>query len=422
MTSTGHKLPHPIVWTILYFPFGALGGFVTVALTFLATRHHLSITEGAMLGGASLLSQWLKWTWAPIIDVTLTPKRWYVFSTIVSAAGVVGMAAVPLSRETLGLLLAIVAVSSLLNSIVGMSVEAIMAAVTPPEQVGRTSAWFQAGNLGGTGIGGGLGIFLLQWLPAPWMAGAVLGALFLACNRALRYLPDVGGHRNPGGPIAAVRAVFADIRAMAGTKGGLQAALLCFLPIGTGAASGVLTQASVAARWGAHDNEVALLQGFVAGGVTTLGCFGGGWLCQRFHPRVAYAAIGLLLAAVAVGMAVSPANVYTYIGWNMLYTFVVGLAYAAFTALVLGAIGSKSGATKYNLFASFSNFPIWWLGLTLGRVADLSGPRVMLWTEAGLGILGVAVFALAARYISRTTLPDTLPEDPVPEVAAKLAA
>ena len=41
-------VPHPVVWTILYIPFGALGGFVSVALTFLATRHGLSITEGSL--------------------------------------------------------------------------------------------------------------------------------------------------------------------------------------------------------------------------------------------------------------------------------------------------------------------------------------------------------------------------------------
>jgi MFS transporter, PAT family, beta-lactamase induction signal transducer AmpG len=71
--STTTRVPHPVVWTILYFPFGALGGFVTVALTFLATRHGLSITEGALLGGAQMISQWLKWTWAPVVDITLTP-------------------------------------------------------------------------------------------------------------------------------------------------------------------------------------------------------------------------------------------------------------------------------------------------------------------------------------------------------------
>jgi hypothetical protein len=43
--------PHPVLWTVLYLPFGALAGFVIVALSFLATKHGLSISEGALLNG-----------------------------------------------------------------------------------------------------------------------------------------------------------------------------------------------------------------------------------------------------------------------------------------------------------------------------------------------------------------------------------
>ena len=65
-------------------------------------------------------------------------------------------------------------------------------------------------------------------------------------------------------------------------------------------------------------------------------------------------------------MALSPATVTMYVVWNMTYAFGVGLSYAAFTAVVLSAMGAGSGATKYNMYASLANFPIWWLGLLLG--------------------------------------------------------
>ena len=102
----GSRTSHPIVWTVLYLPFGALGGFVSVALTFLATEHGLSISEGALLNGAQFLSQWLKWIWAPLVDITLSPRKWYVISTSLSALGVLAMSAVPLGPGTLGTLLA----------------------------------------------------------------------------------------------------------------------------------------------------------------------------------------------------------------------------------------------------------------------------------------------------------------------------
>ncbi|GDX81789.1 hypothetical protein LBMAG42_36000 [Deltaproteobacteria bacterium] len=398
------RAPHPSVYTVLYLPFGALGGFITVALTFLATRSGLSITEGALLGGAQMISQWLKWTWAPAIDVTLTPKRWYVFATACSALGVFGMAVVPLGPDTLWLLLAIIAIASLINSIVGMSIEAILAQATPRGEEGRVSAWFQAGNLGGTGLGGALGLYLLQVLPEPWMAGAIMGGLFMACCGALVWVPDIVPHRAIGGVVSAVQGVIGDLFKLGRARGGFLAAILCFLPLGTGAGQGVLTQAAVAEVWGAGATEVALVQGLFAGILTAAGCFVGGWLCKRFHPRTAYAVIGLLLAVVGLlfglttpgsplEMAFIPA-VYLYIGWNLLYSLVVGFAYAAFTALVLNAIGSGSAATKYSIYASLSNFPIWWLGLLLGTTADKWGPATMLYTESAIATLGVVIFGI----------------------------
>ena len=192
--------PHPVVWTILYLPFGALSGFVSVALTFQASQHGLSISEGALLNGAQMLSQWLKWMWAPLVDATLSPRRWYVISTGLSAAGVFAMSILPLGPHTLGALLATIAVASLVNSVVGMSVEALMASATTPDQIGRVSAWFQIGNLGGAGAGGGLGLWLFQRLPRAWMTGAVVGGLFVLCCAALRFTG--GGTTRAPGPTA----------------------------------------------------------------------------------------------------------------------------------------------------------------------------------------------------------------------------
>jgi MFS family permease len=390
---------------VLYLPFGALGGFVQVALTFLATKHGLSITEGALLNGANMGTQWLKWLWAPAVDVTLSPRKWYVLSTAASAVGVFTMSVIPLGPGTLGLLLFVIASASLINSIVGMAVEALISGATPPDQVGRVSAWFQAGNLGGTGLGGALGLYLVTRLPG-WLAGSIMGALFMICCGALLLAPQAPRqhHATPG---AAVKAVIKDLRAMLFTKGGVLSALLCVLPIGTGAAQTVLAQAEVAAYWGAKEREVELMQGLTSGFVTSIGCFVGGWICQRIHPRTAYALIGVLMAVVTATMAVSPAKVAFYVAFSLLYALVIGLAYSAFTAFVLVAMGEGSGATKYNIFASLSNFPIWWLGLLLGRLADGTkggGPPTMLLGEAAAGVIGVVAFVVSLGLVRRSRL------------------
>lgn len=399
MSTDEVKSPHPAVYMVLYLPFGAMGGFVGVALTFLGTRHGLSITESSFLNGSQMVISWLKWLWAPAVDTSLTPKTWYLISTACSAVGVFAMSVIPLGPETLNLMIAVIAAGAFINSMVGMSIESMMAQTTRPSEQGRVSAWFQAGNLGGNGIGGGLGLMMLQYLPAPWMSGAMMGVLFLACCLALLAVPAIEAHRTPGGPLAAMKGVANDVAHLVKERGGLLAGILCFLPVGTGAAQGVLTQAKVAEYWGAGDSEVALMQGFGAGIITMIGCFAGGWLCQRMHPRVAYSVIGVGLAAIAVAMGLSPATVQMYLVWSAIYSFGVGLAYSAFTAVVLNAIGAGSAATKYNLYASLANFPIWWLGLLLAYVADVSGANAMLFAEAALGVAGVAVFFSATKLV-----------------------
>lgn len=399
------RLPHPVVWFVLILPFGALGGFIGVGLTFMATQHGLTVTEGAFLGAAQLVTQWLKWIWAPVVDITLTPARWHVGSTTLSSLAVLVMALIPLSPATLPAMLVVIGIAGLVNSVVGMAVEAMIAATTPPAQIGRVSAWLQAGNLGGTGFGGGLGLFLLEHLPAPWMAGAVVAALMLACCLALPFAPKPPVRTDHPSPRAAVGWVMRELWTMLRTHGGLLAALLLVLPIGTGAAAGVLTQAEVARHWGAGVTEVALLQGVLSGVITAVGCFAGGWISHRWPPRQAYAGIGVALAAIASAMALAPATVTTYVVGSMVYNFGVGVAYAAFTAVVLDAIGAGAGATKYSMFASLSNFPIWWLGLLLGWIADHQGAAAMLHAEAALGVAAVVVFALAALGIGRRLAP-----------------
>jgi MFS transporter, PAT family, beta-lactamase induction signal transducer AmpG len=397
-------IPHPIAWTILYLPFGALYGFGSVALTNLASQRGIPISEAALIIASGMMINWLKWLWAPVVDITLTPRAWYVLSAVSSGVGVFAMSAVPLDRQHFPLLIFIVAAANFVSSIVGMAVEAIIAGSIPPHQAGRVSAWFQAGNLGGIGIGGGLGLYMLVHLPEEWMSGAIMGVLFFACCAALVFTPEVPSHHRGRGPWMAVHGVIGDLRTMLRTKGGLQSAILCVLPVGTGAAQGVLTQDAVAKYWGAGSDQVALTQGVLSGVVTAAGCFIGGFLCQRFHPRVAYAGIGLILAVIAVAMGVAPHGPMDYVVWSMIYALGIGLAYAAFTAVVLDAMGPGSGATKYNIFASLSNFPIWWLGLLLGYVAEKGGHRGapwMLFTEAALGVAGVVVFAMAARTIQK---------------------
>ena len=395
------KSPHPILFTLLIFPFGAVGGFISVVLAFRATLVGLTVEQGAELVAVGMLPHTWKFLWAPVVDTTWTRRGWFWAANLLCIAGVVAMASIPLGPETFRTMQAVIFVTNLATTFLGMAVEGIMAHVVAAKDRGQAGGWFQAGNLGGGGIGGGLGLMMAQKLPETWMSGAVLGLCFGLAGLAIQVLPFVPSDPRKGGLGDAVLGVVRELWATIRSREGFLAALLCFLPIGTGAAGGVLVQAEVAALWGAGENEVAFVSGFLSGGIAAFGCLVGGVICGRFPSRHVYAGVGALMAASTMAMALAPLTVGNYIAFGLLYSFITGLAYAAFTGLVLEVIGKSAAATKYNIFASLSNTPIAYMGLVLGHAVGAWGATGMLLVESATGIAGIAVLALAAMAVHR---------------------
>ncbi len=393
------KKLHPVLWLLMIVPFGAVSGFTGVVLAYLATLRGLTVVEGASLVAVGMLPHTVKFLWAPIVDMTLSRRTWYLLSAAACIAGIVAMAAVPLGPSTLDLMRGVIFTVNLATTLLGMAVEGQMAHLTPPEERGRAGGWFQAGNLGGSGIGGGLGLFMAENLPAPWMSGAILGLAFALCGIPAFFLPDVPREGTGRGPVGAVWDVVKDFFVIVTSRKGFLAALICFLPIGTGAATSVLAQAEIAAKWGADASHVGLVNGVFAGVIMAVGSLFGGEICRRFEPRNVYAAIGAAMAGVATVMAFAPPTPTTFVVGGLCYALVTGLAYAAFTGLVLQTIGAGAAATKYNIFASLSNTPITYMGLVLASAVAAGGPRQMLLTEAGFGLAGIAVFFAVSATI-----------------------
>ena len=401
MTLAEHLGParpaHPAVFMFLCAPFGVVSGFLSVAIGFLLSQAGLSVEEIAALVAASFIPQTWKFLWAPVADTTLTAKRWYVLSCAVSALGIFAIAALPATRAALPWLYAIAVLSSFATTFVAMACESLLAYDTPPEQKGRASGWYQAGNLGGGGLGGGAGLWLAQVLPAPWMSGAILALACFACCLALLFIRE---------PVRAPRAahyghdlanVGRDLWAVVKSRAGLLALLICFLPLGTGAASGLWS--AVAKDWSASAETVALVTGVGGGIASAIGCFMGGWVCDRMERKNAYALFGFLLALCAVGMAMAPRTELIYIVFTTVYAWISGLSYAGFTAIVLETIGQGAAATKYNVFASLSNMPIAYMIVVDGWAHGRFGAGGMLYVEAAIGVLAIGVFYAIARAV-----------------------
>ena len=394
---------HPSVFLFLIVPFGAMGGYLSVAIGYQLTQAGVSVEEVAALIAASYIPQTWKFLWAPVADMTLSRKTWYLLAGLVSALGIFVTGAVPADAASLPLLYAAVLVSSVASTFLAMATESLMVYNTPPELQGRAGGWFQAGNLGGNGLGGGAGLWLAQTLPAPWMAAAVIAVACALCCAALWFVPEPPPLARTDRYGRQLIAVLKDLWQVVRARAGVLALLICFLPIGSGAASNLWS--AVADDWHASANTVALATGVFSGIVSALGCVFGGYGADRMDRKTAYILYGLLMAISTVAMAMAPRTETMYVVFTLIYAFIQGLTYAGFTAVVLETIGLGAAATKYNLYASLSNMPIAYMTLVDGWAHTRWGAAGLLNVEAAFGVVGIIVFVVVAMVLPRRGLP-----------------
>ena len=403
MTTQPARSAHPIVFLFLILPFGAMGGYLSVAIGYQLTQAGVSVEEVAALVAVSLIPQTWKFLWAPIADTTWTRKRWYVLASLVSALGILAMGLAASDPKALGLLYVAVLAANVAITFSAMAAESLLVYGTAPAERGRASGWFEAGNLGGNGVGGGAGLWMAQTLPDPWMAGAALAVACALCIAALRFVPEPPPFPRTGHYGRVLLDVLRDLWQVAKTRAGFLALLICFLPIGSGAASNLW--AAVADDWHATAGTVALVTGVLNGIVSAIGCLAGGYGSDRLDRKTAYGLYGLLMAACAVAMALAPRTESMYIVFTLIYAFIQGLTYAGFTAVVLEAMGLGAAATKYNVFASLSNMPIAYMTVIDGWAHERWGASGLLNTEAAIGVIGIIAFVAIALGTMRRPSP-----------------
>jgi MFS family permease len=360
----------------------------------------------AVLTGLSFLPHTFKFLYAPLVDLTLTRKLWFVMASVTSALAIAVLGMIPATEAGLPWLRVLVVVGNVATAFLSMAIESLMAYNTAPGELGRTAGWFQAGNLGGSGLGGGLALVIAENTTIAWLPGLVLAIVCLITGIAIRYttepethLPAVSDERHgitsqQDSPAvwSAVHHVLLDLWQVARSRMGYLGLLICFLPIGSGAAGSLFPL--FATEWGASAGDVAATSGALSGLLAALGCMVGGYFCDRMDRKLAYALFGLLMSACAVLMAWAPHNLAMYYVFVLSYGFISGLCYAAFTAVTLEAIGTGAAATKYSIFASLSNTPIAYMGILNSHFFDQSGSNAGLYSDAAMGVAGVMVFLL----------------------------
>ena len=399
--STG-AARHPWIWAVLYFPLGLANGFPSVALGYLGSRAGLDVSAVAGIVGMTFLAGGWKFLWAPVGDYTLSRKSWYVIGVASVAVGLAALTAIPLTKATVPVVSAITLVTMVAATFTAFATEGLMAHNTPASARGRAAGWFQSGNQFGQTAGGGIGLWLVEHLPAPWMGGLVLAVLLAACALPLARVEEPPRPLGPAPVGARVRDAWRELVDLMRARDGRLSLILAILPIGTGAAMFLFS--AIGSEFHASADVVSAVLGLGGGVAIVVGCFAGGRLADRVSKRTAYAAsCGLGLLACVV-MAASPRTEVSYAVTTLFYTFTLGMVTASFTGLVLAIIGDTAAATKINLFFALNTLFSLAMLRAAGWAHDAWSTNGMLLTEVATGVIALAVFVALARHVRGTDL------------------
>jgi MFS transporter, PAT family, beta-lactamase induction signal transducer AmpG len=382
--------PHPALFLILMSPFGIATGYTTTTLGFQLGHNGVPAGMVAAMVAATLGPQVIKVLWAPIVDITLTSKWWYIIGAAAEGLAILVCSTSAATQAALPFLTLMVVIASFASTFTSMAGETMMASLHD-DLKGAASGWGQAGNFAGLGVGGGLGLFLVNHVSQSWVSGAALFALCMACALGLFFVGEPERlHTRPNILLTLVQ-VLQDVWSMLKSRLGLLCGLIMLLPIGTSAASNLW--AAIAGDWKANADVVSLSQGAVAGVLTAVGCLVGGYACDRLDRKTAYCLFGLVVCISLVAMALSPRTPSMFIVFTLSYAVITGACYAAYSAVVLEAIGRGAAATKFNLMASIANVPVLLMTQGDGWFHDRGGASLMLYGEAACGVLAVLFFA-----------------------------
>ncbi len=388
-----------IVFLPLFAPFGISSGYVSVTLGFQLGQAGVPTAVVAGLIALSVWPQTWKMLWAPVVDTVGNPKLWFGLGTVIVAASILLMSLLPATARGISALSSLVVLSSLASTLVAMASEVFMGHGVAPELRGRASGWAQAGNLGGAGIGGGLGLALVENVSRPWVSGAVLAVICVACWAAVLVVPKVRRTRQTLHYWQSLKGVLLDVWTVARSRTGFLALILMLLPIGSGA----VAWPAIAGEWRASGNLVALVSGVLGGLVSALGALVGGYICDHINVKLAYCLFGLLAGLAAVIMAWAPRTPEMFAMFVLIYSLMIGAGYAGYSAIVLQAIGKRSVATNFSLMAALSNVPIAAMTEFDGWTHDRFGTVAMLYGELAMPMLAVAAFALLVVATRRWT-------------------
>ena len=414
------RVPPPWVFGVAAMPYGSFNGVVAVALPYLLRARGLPVERIATIEAVVQAPAICYVLWAPLVDIKFRRRTWIVFLSVLSGAATALALSLTMVAHVLAATVFFVGASVCAQPI-SSALGALVAVVIPDTMRGRSAGWSQAGILSGGIVASGLTI----WLADHGSIAVVVAVAALLIGApafiALAVDEPIGMRKDRRAHIARVwRELVASMQ-----RRDVWLGMVFFLsPVGAGALMNLFS--AVASDYHASSNSVIIVVA-VGGLLTAAGALVGGIVLDHVDRWRPYAATGVLTAACLLVMLFAPLRPMTYVIGAAAYALVTGFAYAAFMALALELIGSRTlaGGTLFTVFTAAVNVPVFYMLHLDGFGHAHFGVRGMLATDASanaaFGLLLLATLALR-RGGGRPTsgFKDSTAHPPMPTVTHTL--
>lgn len=391
--------PHPSTFLLLNLPRGLTGGYITVVLPFLATRAGLPVLTVASIVAVALSPKAWKIIWAPLADIGLTLKTWYVIGASVGGGMLLLQSLLPIRRSTVPFLTFGLFIAECGTNLLAAPLGALMADAMPDALKGQAAAWYQLGGKVGTAVGGGAGLWLAVHSGASATAGVTLGLACTACMIGLTFL-DEPERRLSARALTRLKETALEVWYLLRSREGLLVAALAVSPIGV---SGVADfWPAVASEWGASAKTVVLVTGFATAAIASAGCLVAGWWADRADRRVVYLATGAFLAIASLALGLAPHVPRVFVVGTLSQSFFIGMSDAALSALSLHVIGRSAAATKFAVLAALGNIGELYMTVTSGWIHDRWSTETMLVVESISALVCIVVAAVVLKRFGKT--------------------
>ncbi|NIV17418.1 MAG: MFS transporter [Woeseiaceae bacterium] len=398
-----------LTFALLYVSEGIPYGFTSVAMVTFMRVAGLSLDQIGVFTAALFVPWAFKFAWAPLIDlITLRRfggrKAWVVFCTVMMIITLLMAAVVDFSSD-FRLLLWMIVLNNVFCATQDVAIDSLAVSTLKENERGRGNGFMFGGQYTGIAMGGGGAVYVFG------MWGLEAALLYVSVMQFLCLLFVLFFVRDPaaGSSEAKTENLLAAFARM--LWGFLKVVYTSFLRSGRGPKAALLfsvlpTGALVLAYaalttmqvdYGLTETEIARLS-IMNTIAAAVGCVVGGVLADRFGIRkmmgifyLISAVPGLALASqiASVGLTEIPPGLFQ--GLLVTHGFIYGTVFGTHAAIFMGVTNPAVAATQFTAFMAMGNVVISYTNYWQGIVAERFGYAPVLYIDAVLIVLGLAV-------------------------------